>query len=244
MEMTWAMAELDLQSLSRDKLKKKLLIFGAGETATIAAEFFKYDSSEEIAGFIVDDAYWEIDKNFYGLPLYPLSVILDSYSPNQYKIFVAVSYGQLNRERLRIFNIFKNEGYEFASYVSTRATVWRTASIGKNCMIFEGNNIQHNAVIEDNVILWSGNHIGHGSKIHHSAYLSSHVCVAGFADIGERSFIGINTSIIDYAKVAEDCFVGANTLINKNTDPNSIYTGNPGVKNMKVSASKYFKVKP
>ena len=33
------------------------------------------------------------------------------------------------------------------------------------------------------------------------------------------------------------------TLINKNTEPNSIYTGNPGQKNLKISAKKYFKVR-
>ena len=39
-------------------MKKKLLIFGAGETAAIASEF-KYDSDEELAGYIVDDNYWK-----------------------------------------------------------------------------------------------------------------------------------------------------------------------------------------
>jgi sugar O-acyltransferase (sialic acid O-acetyltransferase NeuD family) len=225
-------------------LKKKLLIFGAGETATIAAEFFICDSNEEIAGFVVDDQYWNKDKSLQNLPVFPLSLILETHSPNQYKIFVALSYGQLNRERLRAFEIFDNAGYEFSTYISSKATVWRTASIGKNCMIFEGNNIQHNACIEDNVILWSCNHIGHGSTVRHSGYISSHACIAGFADIGERCFIGINSSITDYTKVAQDCFIGAQTLINKNTEENGIYTGNPGTKNSKVTATKFFKVKP
>jgi|688.fasta_scaffold395260_2 sugar O-acyltransferase (sialic acid O-acetyltransferase NeuD family) len=222
---------------------KKLLIFGAGETGAIAAEFFLIDSKEKLAGFIVDDNFYSPGLTHLGLPVHPLSSIPDRFPENKYKIFVAISYGELNRKRLRIFDHFKLLGYEFATYISSNANIWRTASIGENCLIFEGNNIQHRSQIEDNVILWSGNHIGHGSKIKHSCYLSSHVCIAGFSEVGERSFIGINSSIIDKIKVSEDCFIGAATLINRNTEPNSIYTGNPGQKNLKISAKKFFKVK-
>ena len=222
---------------------KRLLIFGAGETASIAAEFFMVDSREKIEGFIVDDDFYVPGLTFYGLPIYPITEIEEKFPPSKYRIFVAISYGKLNTQRLKIFNYFKLKNYEFASYISSKANVWRTATIGKNCMVFEGNNIQHGSTIEDNIILWSGNHIGHGSIIRHSCYLSSHVCVAGFTDIGERTFIGINSSITDNIKISEDCFIGAATLINKNTEPNSIYTGNPAQRNIKVSAKRFFKVK-
>ena len=224
-------------------MKKKLLIFGAGETATIAAEFFIVDTKESLAGFVIDDQFWKPGMKHLELPVYPFSKVKDLFPTSEYKIFVAISYSKLNRDRQKVFNAFSDLKYEFVSYISTKATVWRTAEIGKNCMIFEGNNIQHNAKISDNVILWAGNHIGHGSSIDHSTYISSHVCVAGFANIGKRCFLGINSSIIDYINVADDCFIGAAALINKNTDINSIYTGNPAEKNMKITASKFFKVK-
>ena len=223
-------------------MKKKILIFGAGETATIAAEFFLVDSHEEIAGFVVDDEFRTKDCH-HGYPIHKLSEAVGNFSPSKYKIFVALSYGQLNRERLRMFNFFENLGYEFASYISSNANIWRTAEIGRNCMIFEGNNLQHNSVIEDNVILWSGNHIGHGSRICHSAYLSSHVCIAGFSSVGKRGFLGINSAVTDNIEVAEDCFLAAGSIINKNTLRNGVYVGNPALRNPKVSATKLFKVK-
>lgn len=223
-------------------MKKKLLIFGAGETATIASEFFKYDSDEELAGFVVDDSYWKKDKKLSNLPIFPLSEVESKFSNKEFKIFVALSYGKLNREREKVYKLFISMGYEFASYISSKANVWRTAKIGNNCMIFEGNNIQHNSVIKNNVILWSGNHIGHGSIIHDSVYISSHVCVAGFSEVKERCFLGVNSTITDKIIIEEDCFIGASSLINKNTDSNSVYTGVPAVKNLKVSAKKLFKV--
>jgi sugar O-acyltransferase (sialic acid O-acetyltransferase NeuD family) len=223
-------------------MKKKLLIFGAGETATIASEFFNYDSDEELVGFIVDDIYWKKDKMLSNLPIFPLSKVKSKFSNKEFKIFVALSYGKLNREREKVYKLFISMEYEFASYISSKANVWRTAKIGNNCMIFEGNNIQHNSVIKNNVILWSGNHIGHGSIIHDSVYISSHVCVAGFSEIKERCFLGVNSTITDKIIIEEDCFIGASSLVNKNTDSNSVYTGVPAVKNLKVSAKKLFKV--
>jgi sugar O-acyltransferase (sialic acid O-acetyltransferase NeuD family) len=222
-------------------MAKKLIIFGAGETATIAAEFFTVDSNEQLQGFVIDDQFYD-KPSHHGLPISKASEILEIYPPSKYKIFVAVSYAKLNRQREGVYKKIESLGYEFASYISTKANVWRTATIGKNCMIFEGNNIQHGVHIENNVILWSGNHLGHGSKVKQSAYLSSHVCVAGFAEIGERSFIGINASITDYTKVAEDCFVSASALINRNTTANGIYTGIPAERNEKLTAKRYFKV--
>ena len=224
-------------------MKKKLLIFGAGETATIAAEFFIVDTKESLTGFIVDDAFWKPGMEHLNLPVYPFSKIQEALPSSKYKIFIAISYSKLNRDRQKAFNAFCDLGYELISYVSSKATLWRTAEIGKNCMIFEGNNLQHNSKISDNVILWAGNHIGHGSYIAQSSYVSSHVCIAGFANIGERCFLGVNSTVIDYAHVADDCFVGAAALINKNTEVNSIYTGNPAEKNTRISASKYFKIK-
>ena len=224
-------------------MKKKLLIFGAGETATIAAEFFIVDTKESLAGFVVDDNFWKPGMEHLKLPVYPFSKVHEAFPPSKYKIFIAISYSKLNRDRQKTFNVFCDLGYELISYVSSKATVWRTAEIGKNCMVFEGNNLQHNSKISDNVILWAGNHIGHGSYIAQSSYVSSHVCIAGFANIGERCFLGVNSTVIDYAKVADDCFIAASALINKNTESNSIYMGNPAEKNTKISALKYFKVK-
>ena len=221
---------------------KKLMIFGAGETAFIAAEFFTVDSTEKIAGFIVDDEFYSEGASFHDRPVLSQTNFLSHYPASKYKVFVALSYGQLNRERERVYSLYREIGYEFATYISSDAMVWRTAQVGDNCMIFEGNNIQHGVQIKNNVMLWSGNHVGHGSQINQSVYLSSHVCIAGSSEIGARSFLGINSAVADQITVAEDNFIGAGAVVNRNTLENSIYTGNPAVRNERVPATKYFKV--
>ncbi len=221
--------------------KLNLVIVGAGETADIAFEYFTYDSHYSVSAFVVEKEFRKEDSR-YGLPVIDIEDMIKIYPPDRYLAFVAISYTQLNRLRERLFNQVKMEGYECATYISSRAFVWRTALIGENCMIFENNVIQHGVIIEDNVILWSGNHIGHQTRIKKSCYISSHVVISGYCEIGKRSFLGVNSTISNNLNIAEDCLIGAGSVVVKNTEIGGIYIGNPALKREGLSSLKYFKV--
>lgn len=221
---------------------KDLVIVGAGETADIAYEYFTYDSDRRVVAFAVEhDFRTEEQRN--GLPVVELERLRDLFPPATHDVFVAVSYVQLNRLRERLFVQVKQSGYQCASYISSRSFVWRTATVGENCMIFENNVVQHGVRIEDNVILWSGNHVGHQSVICKSAYVASHVVISGYCEIGPRCFIGVNATVVEKTRIAEDCLVAAGAVITKNTAVGGIYQGNPAVCRDGISALRYFKVR-
>lgn len=221
---------------------KNIVIIGAGETADIAYEYFTYDSDRRIAGFAVERAFRK-EEHRNGLPVVDLELLADNFPPETHDAFVAVSYVQLNRLRERLFKQIKSLGYQCATYISSRAFVWRTATIGENCMIFENNVLQHGVRVEDNVILWSGNHVGHQSVICQSAYIASHAVISGFCEVGARCFVGVNATLADNIKVAEDCMIASGALVNRSTEAGVIYVGNPAIKRDGISALKYFKVK-
>jgi sugar O-acyltransferase (sialic acid O-acetyltransferase NeuD family) len=220
---------------------KKLVIIGLGETADIAYEYFTCDSDFEVAGFSVDRAY--MDKpEFHGLPVVPLEEIEEHFPPAAYQAFVAVSSTKLNRVRTRLYREVKERGYVCASYISSRAFVWRNAEIGENCFIFEDNTIQPFVKIGNNVILWSGNHIGHNTVIRDNCFIASHVVVSGFCDIGENCFLGVNSTVINNITVAKDCFIGAGALIQKNTEEGKVYQVD-GTDPSKVGSLRLFRIK-
>ena len=221
---------------------KNIVIIGAGETADIAYEYFTYDSDRRVIAFAVERAFRNEEQR-HGLPVIDLELLTVKFPPETHDVFVAVSYVQLNRLRERLFKQVKDLGYQCATYISSRAFVWRTASVGENCMIFENNVLQHGVRVEDNVILWSGNHVGHQSVICQSAYVASHAVISGFCEIGPRCFVGVNVTLADNIKVAEDCLIAAGAVVNRSTDAGGIYQGNPAVKREGLSAYKFFKVK-
>lgn len=205
---------------------KELVIVGSGETAAIAYEYFTLDSPFRVVAFSVERDYLDTSELF-DLPVVPFEDLENIYSPAQYQAFVAVSYTQLNRVRTRLYQRAKEKGFSLATYVSSRAFVWRNVEIGENSFIFEDNVLQYHVRIGNNVILWSGNHIGHRSVIKDHCYISSHVVISGFCEIGESSFLGVNCCLADNLRVAKDCIIGAGAVLLKNTEERKVYVGNP-----------------
>jgi len=206
---------------------KKLVIVGAGELAMIAYEYFTYDSPYEVFGFAVEREYLD-SQNLYDLPIIPFEEMQAHFSSAEYDVFVAIPASQLNRLRTRLYLAVEEMGYTCATYISSRAFVWRNAVVGENCFIFENNTVQPFVEIGNNVILWSGNHIGHRSIIEDNCFLSSHVVVSGYCRIGNSSFLGVNSTLNDHVSVARDCIVASGSLVSKSLkEPERIYYGAP-----------------
>ena len=201
---------------------KKLVIVGSGETGLIAYEYFQFDSNYDVNAFSVNEEYIT-ETTINDLPVVPFERLEEKYNPNEYEVYVAISSGKLNRNRTKVYNEAKIKGYKCASYVSSKAFVWRNVEIGENCFIFEDNTLQPFVKIGNNVTLWSGNHIGHNTIIKDNCFISSHCVISGFCEVGENSFLGVNCTIEDNIKIAKDNFIGAGALIQKNTKEKDFY---------------------
>lgn len=213
-------------NLKNIKKTKKLVVYGVGETAQIIADYFKHDSPYEVVGFTVDSKYLT-DKTVMGLPVVPFEEVATFYPPSDFEMFAAASFTKLNRIRTHMYLKGKSLGYTFASYVNSNAFIWHNVEIGENTFVFEENVLQFKVKIGNNVILWSGNHIGHQTVVEDNCFISSHVVISGFCNIGKNSFIGVNSSFNDEIVLGIDNVLGNGTVVVKNTEPGSIYVGNP-----------------
>ena len=202
--------------------KEEVVIVGDSAFAQIAYEYFTHDSIYRVAGFSVDKDFLKKERLF-GLPVVPFETIEKRFKPNNFKIFVAITYAKLNRLRERFYLEAKEKGYSLVSYVSSKAFVWRNVEIGENSFVFEDNTIQPFVKIGNNVILWSGNHIGHHSVIKDHCFISSHVVISGFVEVGEYCFLGVNATIANNIRIAKDCLIGAGVTILKDTEEGKVY---------------------
>lgn len=220
---------------------KKLVIIGMGETGNLAYEYFTHDSDYEVAAFSVEKEYLS-DKTFKNLPVVDFSEIEKLYHPKEFDAFVAMGSGKLNRNRTKMYLKVKEKGYHLASYISSHAFVWHNVKIGENCFILEDNTLQPFTSVGNNVVMWSGNHLGHQSHIGDNCFITSHVVISGYVSIGDNAFIGVNSAIADNVNVAADNYIAMGSVINKNTQENAIYRGNPA-EVAKISAKAFCKVK-
>ncbi len=199
----------------------QVVLFGIGEMASLARFYFEHDSAYDVAGFVVDDEFAQAE-NFEGLPLVALSDVTEKFPPEDFRMFVALSYRELNQVREARYRTLKEKGYQLVSYISSKATTWPDLITGDNCFILEDQTIQPRVKLGNNVMLWSGNHIGHGTVIGDHTYLSSQITVSGHCEFGQRCFVGVNASFRDFCEVGDDVFVGMGANVTQDIADGSV----------------------
>jgi len=204
--------------------KRKLVIVGDSAFAEIAYEYFTHDSEYEVVGFSVEQEYLT-KTELFGFPVVPFESVEQRFSPADHDVYAALVYTQQNRLRTRLATEAKAKGYQLASYVSSRAFVWRNVVMGEHCFIFENNVLQPFVTVGQNVVMWSGNHIGHHSTIKDHTFISSHVVISGFVEVGESCFMGVNSTVANNVRIGQGCLVGAGALILGDVDENQTVVG-------------------
>jgi sugar O-acyltransferase (sialic acid O-acetyltransferase NeuD family) len=200
---------------------KPLVVFGAGQIAELALHYFRTDSEREVVALTVDAAFVDGER-IMGLPVIPFESLASDFPPEEFDLFVALSYKNRNRIRRERFLAGRDAGYRFASYVSSRATILNGHDIGENCFILEDNTIQPIVQIGDNTTLWSGNHIGHHSKIGSHIFVASHVVISGNVTVEDGTFLGVNATLRDGITVGEEAIIGAGALVMEDVPPRAV----------------------
>lgn len=203
-------------------MHNNLVIFGTGDIAELAFFYFSRDSQFKPVAFTVDRAFIT-DDTFNGLPLIPFDEIEKHFPPDSHSMFIALSYAQLNRLRRTKCDEAMAKGYELATYVSSKASVWSVDQIGYNGFILENVVVQPFARIANNVTIWSGTHVGHHTTIQDDCFITSHVVISGGVDVGKGSFLGVNATIRDHIKIGERCVIGAGAWISGSIEDEGVY---------------------
>jgi len=208
----------------------KVIIFGTRDFAELAYYYLTNDSEHSVVGFTADKDYLPDTLKFQSLPVVPFEKLSSIFPPNQFKLFAPMAPVDMNKQRENVYLRGKNKGYEFVSYISSKATIWNN-DIGENCFILEDNTLQPFTNVGNNVILWSGNHIGHHGEIKDHVFFTSHVVMSGNCVIGSNSFLGVNSAIRDNSYVSKGTLLGmgANLTIRR-TEKWSVYIGSPAKK--------------
>lgn len=200
----------------------KLVIFGAGKIADEAYFYLTNDSPHEVVAFTVDREHLNATEKL-GLPVIAFEDAVRIYPPDNFKMFVAVGYQDLNKFRARKYEEAKAKGYELISYVSSRASNFGDVKIGDNCFILEFVTIQPCATVGNNVFLWSGNHLGHHASIEDHCYIAGQVVISGSTKVEPYCFVGVSATLGHEITIGRESFIGAGSLITKNVEPGSVY---------------------
>ena len=207
---------------------KKIIIFGTGELAQRIFYYLK-NSEDKVVAFSANES--NIDSNeLLGLPVVAFENIEEKYSPEEFSMFIALAYSEMNKKRTKFFDEAKNKGYELYSFVHPSTKIWDEFEMGENCFILAENIIQPFVKIGDNVLIGSNNLISHNTVIENNCFLTSNITLGGHITVGSNSFIGLSATINQRIKIGKECIIGAGTLITKDVNDKEVYAENSSKK--------------
>lgn len=211
---------------------KKLLIFGIKDLAELAWYYFTTDSEYVVAGFVVTTDFLPIDPIFHGLPVLSLDEVVVHYPSNEYDFFVPMTNQNCNKERERIYLLVKGKGYSFATYISSKATVFDRENIGENCFILEGSIIQPFAHVGVNTIIWGG-FVGHHSMLKDHIFMC-HASLCGHCLVENHCFIGTGSAVAEGVTLRQGSFIAMNSSVIMDTVEWGMYLGSPALLQRKL----------
>ncbi|MCX6158498.1 MAG: DapH/DapD/GlmU-related protein [Ignavibacteriae bacterium] len=185
-------------------MRKKVLIYGAGDFGRILKNLIRY-TDYEFLGFISDISEGESILGSF-------EDVKEIYSTKQAEIVMGIGYTDL-KNRWKLYNDVKSSGYKFASVIHPNSYICDTALIDEGAIIMSGVNIDFNAKVGTLSVLWPGTVISHDSVIGNNSFISPNATVCGFSSIGNNCFIGANSVVVDHTDVPNDVFIKANQIV-------------------------------
>lgn len=129
--------------------------------------------------------------------------------------------------RERLYNRYRELGFNFQTVISPSAYISPSAQIGA------GTVIQHGASISSNVIIGNLVKINVNANIMHDCVIDDLVTIApnavllGKVKVSKRSYIGANATLLPKCSLLSDVIVGAGAVVTKDVAVNKIVKGVP-----------------
>lgn len=200
----------------------KVVIFGSGGWAQYLHYLLTLDSEHEVVGFTVDPEYVR-EPTLLGLPVVGFDRVDQVFPPAEHRMLVGVSYQRLNQLRREKYQQAKARGYQFISYVSSRAMAVPDLVLGENCLVLEGAIIQPFVTIGDDVTVCAAAVVGHHTVIKDHAFVAPGAVLLGLVTVGENCLVGARATLHQGIELGQDCMVGMGVTLAQGAPAGSVY---------------------
>lgn len=201
---------------------KPIILFGAGKIAEVILHFLRHKSDRQVVACTVDREYVK-DSEWQGLPMVPFEDVARAYPSEQYDMFVALGYQDMNALRTTKCAEARALGYSLVSYIDPESGLPSGTVHGDNCFIMNHVMIHPCVKLGCNVFVWSGAMIGHHSVIGDNCWLTSCTNISGVVTVGENCFFAVNSTVGHGVRIGNSCFVGANSLVTQCTEDEQVF---------------------
>ena len=211
-----------------------LLILGAGGfaeiVATAAISQLRNSPGLGLAGFIVDEEYWNPVQKLLGRRVYNIETMITIGGMNNCGERAFVVSGSVKPWRGRAALRLRDAGFEFAEIIHGDAYVHPSASVGGGSFINAGVVVDAGAKIGEHVVINRGVTVGHNCLLEACATIGPGAHLAGNARIGDWATIGMGACVLENRTVGERAVVGAGSVVTRDVPAGETWWGVPARK--------------
>ena len=221
-------------------LKPKVVIFGSSGNAKVIVDIIESESKFQLIGFI--DKFKSVGDEVLGYKVIgnedSLPDLILKFGFNKGVVGIGDNF-----LRCKVVEKIKKlaPNFQFINCIHKSAKVTNHLTIGIGNVLMPGATINASSVIFDHCILNTNSSLDHGCVMRNFSSLGPHSAVGGDCNIGEFSNVGIGASVFHGISIGRNCIIGGGSLVNKNTQPDSVYFGVPArLISTRVLGDKYF----
>ena len=208
---------------------KQIVIFG---DTMFSAELMKIVSQEygndKVIAFTIDSEYKKSEE-FCGRPMFPFEQLEQYIDVTNTEILLTTGYNNMNRLRKIKYEECKSRGFNVHTYISKKAIVY-SDKIGEGCIIMPGVYIGPFCILGNCNIIKACCSLPHHINMGNYNWIAGGCSYGGEVFQGNNCFVGIGTTVRNGISIADNTFVGAHSYLNHNSVIDSVYYGNPAVK--------------
>ena len=203
-------------------MKPLILIGGGGHCKSLidVAESAGYriagilDRPEELGKKILN---YEVIGNDDDIPKYVGSA----------EFIISVGYIRNPDLRIKLYELVKQQGGQFATLIASTAYVSQYASLGEGTVVMHHAFVNAEASVGKNVILNTFSNIEHGSVVGDHCHISTGAMVNGDCKVGNDCFIGSGTVLYNGVNITDGVIVAAGSVVRRPISIKGVYSGNP-----------------
>jgi sugar O-acyltransferase (sialic acid O-acetyltransferase NeuD family) len=197
-------------------------IIGAGGFGRETLNVYRDAGREaEVAGFVVEDAYWKPGQEANGKPVFAWSAIAGW--PKHARFVAAI--GSATRGRLIDEAARLGFGFDTVIHPTVQSSPW--VRIAEGCIVCAGNILTVQIDVGPHTIINLACTVGHDSRLGRLVTLSPGVNVSGHVTIGDGAFIGSGAVIIENITIGAGAVIGAGSVVTKDIPPKVLAVGVP-----------------
>lgn len=143
------------------------------------------------------------------------------------EFIISVGYIRNPDLRIKLYDLVKQQGGQFATLIASTAYVSRYASLDEGTVVMHHAFVNAEATVGKNVILNTFSNIEHGSIVGDQCHISTGVMVNGDCKVGNNCFIGSGTVLYNGVTITDGVIVSAGSVVRRSISIKGVYSGNP-----------------